>query len=257
MLADKQQEYGPTIRAQAHELPLATNSFEGIIIANELFDAMTGHVIYAGASTEESQFNEFSTNLRWEELCFTLTGEEITAEWSTLSEEATILAKLYLEYLENYEIKKTTLEESVFTLSLDQLYLLKELARVMKNGSKAVFFDYQAPNGSKFVPESPDVPRFYGEGADLPPEEAWKIFKESDITYNVNFQFLVYIANRLGFKCKVLSQSEFFKNLTSDQENDPIFTEAQTYDDEIEMNPINSSAATWGCLILEKSDLGI
>lgn len=202
---------GMNIEASALTLPMADQSIEGMIFANELVDALPFRVVRV--IKNEEKFVDI------EELHYSLsTSGQIQAEWLPPSPEVTEYWQEQVACLQErgFSLKRELANEQVLCFGLHEKTLIEELNRVLAKG-KIVLIDYGF-DVDKLYDHSAHLsePRQYPRNPSRDLKDISKGFCTTDITYNVNFSYLITVAEKLGLKVELFDQSEFFSDRLPD-----------------------------------------
>lgn len=226
LLIGKQQAVEPNVvQASALKMPIASNSINGVVAANELPDALPLKV----TAVRTAVANGLRRQVALEELYYVLLPNgEISAEWG----DASPLAKSGLAVIEAAWAERGIFfdnfrdgQEIVFAPGV--IELIPELIRIMHSGV-IILTDYGGHidevfnNNNRLIQPTSKLfermgVRQYPSKRSVPLKDLPSRVFENDLTSDVDFTFLIYLAKQLGATCKLYEQGEFCGRFNPDE----------------------------------------
>lgn len=175
-----------SIRGTATEIALPDESIEGIVFSNELIDALPCRVFQISNDRGQARLSR--------ELFITLEGSELSPAYRAVAPD--LFTETYEHYLRH---TKTRLADGSFvSVAPDSEKALAEMLRVLRQGI-IIIADYGylrlfTPHEAEDRKQKP----YYGAGSNF--HGLTSMLQrpyETDITYEVDFGFLLWLAHRL------------------------------------------------------------
>lgn len=207
-LAELQKEIDgkETVRASATELPFAPNSLEGTVFANELLDALPCRVfeiaVRDNGKIELAREANVSVN-----------SDNNSLKFELGIVERDMFVDEYEEFLNEHGRRVNSGE--IVSVSPHFRSVLAELNKVLREGS-IMLIDYGfSEDYVTMKKDKEEQPYFWGP---LEVEGVEKILErpyETDITYSIDFKFLVWLAKKInpGLKVSYSPQHHFFMDV--------------------------------------------
>lgn len=209
-----------SVQANACELPLATNSVEGVIFANELLDTFRHKVLRV-----RTKFREMTAVREYrgiEELYYGL-GDNgvITAYWGSPSESAVAHWQENWQYLAEKGIFPEDFNDKTgLTFAPSLASVATEFIRVMRAG-KIILVDYggnlEDLLGDIGKTDGMYIRQYPSTGSVALESLPSRVF-ECDITTNVDFSSLIAVAKASGCRCQLHTQRTFCLRQVSDED---------------------------------------
>lgn len=192
-LADSQKMVDGKVAyvTNATSLPFPSDSIQGVVFANELLDALPCRILRVEKTDAQVPFipEEGYVSIGEEGLEFgfaPVDRDEFIEDYET-----------YLQYLANSGRSIQAGDIDSIAPSVGDLF--REVVRVMKPGSKTLFFDYGI--ASRYVTmkrEAEETPYYFQRGFGGGIEQMLYAPYETDITYSVDFDHCAWMASKQG-----------------------------------------------------------
>lgn len=219
MFARKQHSIDPlTIQATALHLPFEDSSLEGAIVANELLDALPLAVL--SVRTQNEHGHGRMTSLK--ELYYRLSNNgEVISEWDEISQKTSDAIQIVqAAWAERGVFLDDFTDGQLVVFAPQVIDLIQELNRVMKSGL-IMLTDYGSQIDEIADDDSPLYKRFmvrqFPRKRTRSLEDLPSVVFENDLTCDVDFTQIIYIANKYGLNdvsCRLYTQSDFCTRFT-------------------------------------------
>lgn len=254
LLVKKQHAVDPfSVQATALQLPFQNTSLEGAIIANELPDALP--LVVVSVRTKKNMGMGVLTGL--EELYYKLAGDgTIQAEWSEISPSSRDALRIVEQAWEERGIFLDNFYDGqLVVFAPEAIELIKELIRVMESGH-IILTDYGTQIDESVTDRGLPLykrlrVRQFPSKREVPLEALHTRVFENDLTCDVDFTLLLYVARQLGATCKLYSQSDFCARFNPDELFESVESDKSDprYEWFTSNNPIKSGEG-WKALVI-------
>tara|TARA_Y100000310_G_scaffold345851_1_gene471389 strand:+ start:14622 stop:15659 length:1038 start_codon:yes stop_codon:yes gene_type:complete len=193
---------GYSITADARDLPLSDD--DRVVFSNELLDELPVRIFRLRRSQGQPYVSE-EANI------------DSNLDLTYLPVEEDEFTTQYNEYLR--QRKPKTRPNTVVSVSPDTQKVIQEMARIAGDGAVVIIdYGYKRNSLPYFEQKKRELPFFREDTKIKDLDEILRRPYQVDFTYNVDFQFVEWIAERLGLQFRIKYQHDFFYRLLIEHE---------------------------------------